>query len=64
VEQHEKQAEEGGHHSVPVLRQEIMKLWVLETTQEYLKKLSDSMPKRLQQSPAVMDHFYISPPLF
>jgi transposase len=34
--------------SVPVLQQEIMKLWVLETTQEYLKKLSDSMPKRLQ----------------
>jgi hypothetical protein len=34
--------------SVPVLKQEIMKLWVLETTQEYLKKLSDSMPIRLQ----------------
>jgi hypothetical protein len=34
--------------SVPVLKQEIIKLWVLETTQEYLKKLSNSMPTRLQ----------------
>jgi transposase len=33
---------------IPVLKEEIMKLWVLQTTQECLKKLSDSMPKRLQ----------------
>jgi hypothetical protein len=46
VEPHEKQIEEG-HHICPALQQEIMKLWVLETTEEYLKKLSDSMPKRL-----------------
>jgi hypothetical protein len=34
--------------SVTVLKEEIMKLWVLETSPEYLKKLSDSMPKRLE----------------
>jgi CRISPR/Cas system-associated protein Cas7 (RAMP superfamily) len=34
--------------SVPVLKEEITKLWVLETLPEYLKKLSDSMPKRLE----------------
>jgi transposase len=34
--------------SVPVLKEEIKKLWVLNTSQEYLKKLSDSMPRRLQ----------------
>jgi hypothetical protein len=34
--------------SVTVLKEEIMKLWVLETSPEYLKKLSDCMPKRLE----------------
>ncbi len=34
--------------SVTVLKEEITKLWVLEASPEYLKKLSDSMPKRLE----------------
>jgi hypothetical protein len=51
VDQHEKQAEEEGRHHIYSCsegRDTVMKPWVLETTQEYLKKLSDSMPKRLQ----------------
>jgi hypothetical protein len=34
--------------SVTVLKEEITKLWVLETSPEYMKKLSDSMPNRLE----------------
>jgi hypothetical protein len=34
--------------SVPVLKDVIKKLWFLNTSQEYPKKLSDSMPRRLQ----------------
>ena len=34
--------------SVPKLIEEIKKLWAQRTPDSYLKKLSDSMPKRLQ----------------
>ena len=34
--------------SVPMLQEEIKKLWVQSTTLEYLRKLSDSMPKRMR----------------
>merc|ERR1739842_146413 len=34
--------------SVPMLKEEIKKLWTERTSLEYLRKLSDSMPKRCQ----------------
>ena len=34
--------------SVPMLQEEIKKLWVQSTPLEYLRKLSDSMPKRMR----------------
>jgi transposase len=39
--------------SVPVLQQEILKLWTMEITQDYFKKLTDSMPERIK---LVLEH--------
>ena len=38
--------------SVPALQEEVKRLWCMGTPVELLKKLSDSMPRRLQ---AVID---------
>ena len=35
--------------SVPMLQEEIKKLWVQLTPLAYLRKLAESMPRRLQQ---------------
>ena len=35
--------------SVPALQEEVKRLWCMETLVELLKKLSDSMPRRLQR---------------
>ena len=34
--------------SVPILQEEVKRLWCMGTPRELLKKLSDSMPRRLQ----------------